>query len=721
MAHKRHSSRSRRSDKLRLKKRMRLRGESLEPRVMLAFDPTALEQAYLESINRTRTDPEGELSVLFSDIETLTSRDFYTQGAIDFFNVSPSLFLSQWADLTAVAPVAWNSDLHDAALGHTNRMIQFDMQEHTLPGEAGLGDRIRAEGYSLQRATENIYAFAENHLHGHAGFVVDWGEGPGGIQDPAGHRDNYFDPGVEEVGVAVLTETNPNTDVGPQLVTHNFARRGNYSPQIVGTVFTDSNQNGIYDPGEGHGSAVVTVRGEAGTFTTQTLSAGGYQLEVPDGTYEVIVAGPGIDGAYVIGNVVMDGENVRATLETSTGLRAPIARPDTVVLDEDGSRSFVVTLNDSAEDGAIVANSVQISRQPTRGTVSLDDSGRITYVPNSNVSGSDSFSYTVRDTNGARSNSATVTLTINASADPPVLTDSFVGTISLPEDGQRIINIGEMVHDPDGDLDWNTLVVVDQPDNGQATVSAAARQITYTPDPGFAGNDSLSFQVSDAAGNRLPETTINLIVTSINDRPNAGHDVFTVVDRSTASLAVMTNDNDPDGTLGSDAIQILTGPQVGTATISGQNLVFTAPAGFVGAVEIRYRVRDAEGAFSDPAEVTIYSLSSQGNPRQNPQNRFDVSGDGVVTPLDALQVINGLGQPLTVPTAGVTRGATPFLDVRGTGTIAPLDALQVINELNGANGRSANAALSASANVTDDLFADEDDEEVSDSLPFWLS
>ncbi len=126
--------------------------------------------------------------------------------------------LSQWSELEPTAPLAWNEQLTDAALAHTELMLSFDQQSHRLPGEPSLGQRIRDAGYPLTRATENIYAFAESHTHGHAGFVVDWGEGPGGIQSPAGHRDNYMDPDVQEVGIAVLSDNDPRTSVGPILV-----------------------------------------------------------------------------------------------------------------------------------------------------------------------------------------------------------------------------------------------------------------------------------------------------------------------------------------------------------------------------------------------------------------------------------------------------------------------------------------------------------------------
>ncbi|MCS7469112.1 dockerin type I domain-containing protein [Stieleria sp. ICT_E10.1] len=66
---------------------------------------------------------------------------------------------------------------------------------------------------------------------------------------------------------------------------------------------------------------------------------------------------------------------------------------------------------------------------------------------------------------------------------------------------------------------------------------------------------------------------------------------------------------------------------------------------------------------------------------QHPWNRYDVNGDGVVTPRDALIVINRLARD---PTTQLPNGGTrqnPYYDVTGDSMISPRDALGVINQL----------------------------------------
>ncbi len=78
------------------------------------------------------------------------------------------------------------------------------------------------------------------------------------------------------------------------------------------------------------------------------------------------------------------------------------------------------------------------------------------------------------------------------------------------------------------------------------------------------------------------------------------------------------------------------------------------------------------------------------DPLHNYMNPYDVNGNGLVSPLDALLVINELerlhGSSNTVNSLvlGATAAATPtfYWDTTGDGTVSPLDVLVVINQLN---------------------------------------
>lgn len=86
-------------------------------------------------------------------------------------------------------------------------------------------------------------------------------------------------------------------------------------------------------------------------------------------------------------------------------------------------------------------------------------------------------------------------------------------------------------------------------------------------------------------------------------------------------------------------------------------------------------------------KAKVLNVRANNLPWRNPVNPMDVNGDGVISPLDPLRIINHLN------TAGVHRLDAPargaegepggdFIDVNGDGFVSPIDVLIVINELN---------------------------------------
>ncbi|MFM7072114.1 MAG: dockerin type I domain-containing protein, partial [Planctomycetota bacterium] len=97
-----------------------------------------------------------------------------------------------------------------------------------------------------------------------------------------------------------------------------------------------------------------------------------------------------------------------------------------------------------------------------------------------------------------------------------------------------------------------------------------------------------------------------------------------------------------------------------------------------------------------------------------PGLRSDVDGDGLVTPRDALLVINALNRG-----GGAGNATDVFPDVNHDGILTPLDALLVINDLN--NGVKAEGEGSSSSTTTlaaDEVFGAEDDEAFWRELDF---
>ncbi|UWR24446.1 DUF4214 domain-containing protein [Sulfitobacter sp. S190] len=290
--------------------------------------PTAFEQLFLEYTNRARLNPENEFDALIADVGSVTGVQGNITSAIRYFGVDLEALRVQFDALDATAPLAWNSALADAAEGHTQQMISFDTQSHQLPGEASLGDRIRDAGYSFSRAGENVFAYTQDPLHGHAGFFIDWGfddadQGANGllsnwqsigdgIQDAAGHRVSIMNSRFTEVGMSAVDDSadDATDQVGPYAVTQNFGSRWDYVPQLLGVVIDDADGDAFYDIGEGLGGLSVTATSDTGTFETTTWASGGYQMVLPGGVYDVTVSGDALDGVISF-SVTMGSENLK--------------------------------------------------------------------------------------------------------------------------------------------------------------------------------------------------------------------------------------------------------------------------------------------------------------------------------------------------------------------------------------------------------------------------
>jgi hypothetical protein len=87
---------------------------------------------------------------------------------------------------------------------------------------------------------------------------------------------------------------------------------------------------------------------------------------------------------------------------------------------------------------------------------------------------------------------------------------------------------------------------------------------------------------------------------------------------------------------------------------------------------------------ANDGEVEDFAVNIVGNPYRNQSNNLDVNGDGSLSPIDALQVINFLSRngssvPLTYP---ANRPVPPYVDVNGDSFVSPIDVLLVINGIN---------------------------------------
>lgn len=277
--------------------------------VLAAAEPTSEQQYWLELTNRFRSDPQNELAKLVNFSSpgvwgTPKSSDAYIANALNFFGTSASDLATQFSSLTAAPPMAWSSALNVSATTYSNLMVSSDQQSHTLDG-LSLDQRVQNGGYSANwlEVGENLFASTQTILHGHAGFVIDWGDGNGatagygnGIQNPTGHRNVMLDSLFKEVGIGFQSIAIPGSNtnaIGPYVVTQHFATQYRFDGAsyfadaiLTGSVYQDTIAADLfYTPGEGLAGEAINVYNDA----TGILVASGFSDSV--GGFNVALTG----------------------------------------------------------------------------------------------------------------------------------------------------------------------------------------------------------------------------------------------------------------------------------------------------------------------------------------------------------------------------------------------------------------------------------------------
>ena len=263
--------------------------ESLERREVLSAAADPMSQYALSLMNLARTNPQAASTWLGNEI----NGDINLQLTLNHYNVDVQQKLSQLANATPQAPLAWNVPLANAAQGHSQDMQQNGFQSHTGSDGSSPGDRISNAGFGATASSgEDAFAYASSTENAIEAFLLDWG-----VSDD-GHYRNIMQPGTapqdayDSVGVGIVRTPNSvgqETDV----VTVDFAKGQNTTPQVVGVVYDDSNGNGVYDPGEGQGGVTIQAQNLATgqVSSTTSASAGGYQIALANGNYDIKALG----------------------------------------------------------------------------------------------------------------------------------------------------------------------------------------------------------------------------------------------------------------------------------------------------------------------------------------------------------------------------------------------------------------------------------------------
>jgi uncharacterized protein (TIGR03437 family) len=264
--------------------------------------------------------------------------------------------------------------------------------------------------------------------------------------------------------------------------------RDNRPPAILATPRLELEEGKTYDAGvvvnDPDQGQSVEVAASGVSFASLIKGAGGnYTLRLSPnfthaGEYKLTLSATDIAGATTKHEIAIIVKNVN---------RAPTASSQTVNVDQNGS--VAIRLDGSDPDGD--ALSYRIVTQPSRGSLT-GSAPNLTYRPNQNYTGPDSFTFRVND---GLVDSATATVSINVRA------VNRAPIVNVP--GAQSVNEGQALSFPisatDPDAGQTLMLTTTGLPSGATVVAtgATSRQFRWTPNFTQSGTYSVTFRATD--------------------------------------------------------------------------------------------------------------------------------------------------------------------------------------------------------------------------------
>ncbi|WP_345245579.1 Ig-like domain-containing protein, partial [Nibrella saemangeumensis] len=255
-----------------------------------------------------------------------------------------------------------------------------------------------------------------------------------------------------------------------------------------------------------------------------------------------------------------------------------------------------------------------IITQPTGGVVTVNADGTITYNPNDTFTGVDQFIYRICDVvNTSLCDTALVRINIGNAPAPSPVQDVVTGSFGQPVTVSILNNDLAGNGQPASLTNVTAPVIVDQPNNGTAVINPDGT-ITYTPAFGFAGSDTLTYQICSTISPNVCATA-QVIFNVPSAPPTANRDNVSTSFQQPVTVPILFNDTDragqPANLTNVTAPIIVEGPDNGTAVINSTGtLTYTPNAGFAGSDTLFYRICDPVNPLLCDSALVVFNVGS---------------------------------------------------------------------------------------------------------------
>ena len=382
---------------------------------------------------------------------------------------------------------------------------------------------------------------------------------------------------------------------------------------------TDCTGNVLANDKDVLGDPLVAALVDGASHGSLSLDADGSFVYTPDSGFS------GDDTfTYKANDGRVDSNVATVTVTVSPTNDAPDALDDSCSTDEDTGCIGNVLVNDSDPDGDSL--SAAVVDGPSHGSLTLSSDGSFTFTPDANYNGSDSFTYKAND-GQADSNVATVSLSVISVNDAPVASDD---SYSTDEDTPLTISEpGVLANDSDVEGDSLASGTIAGPSHGSLSLVADG-SFVYTPDSGFSGADSFTYQANDGQLNSNV-ATVRVTVNAVNSAPVAADDSYSTDADSplvVGGAGVLDNDNDPDG----DSLSaiLVDGPSHGSLSLNADgSFSYTPDVDYDGQDSFTYRANDGQvDSNVTTVQIEVHGVGPPGGGGGDGEEGGDTGGGG---------------------------------------------------------------------------------------------
>ena len=312
----------------------------------------------------------------------------------------------------------------------------------------------------------------------------------------------------------------------------------------------------------------------------------------------------------------------------------PVANNQSVTTNEDTAKN--ITLTGSDADGNSLTFTVTSS--PAHGTLS-GTAPNLTYTPETNYNGPDSFTFKVND-GRADSGNGTVSITVNAVNDAPSFTKGANQTVDEDAGAQTVPNWATNTSaGPSNESGQTVDFIVTNDNNALFLVQpavAASGTLTYTPAANANGMATVTVKIHDDGGtanggqNTSAAQTFTITLHSIADTPSVTNATTTINQQTTSGLVITRNGVDglevqffkitniQNGTLFRNDGSVITNGTFLTIAEGNAGLKFTPNAGLASpttifSFDVQAANNGAGDGISSAATATITVTCSAGS------------------------------------------------------------------------------------------------------------